>query len=101
MTADMTGPTNEIDAPLADDEVLPPEWLEWAQAVERREDLRFRVARKPDRVRLAEAVAQHSASGGMLDWTDETLEFVAWLRAGADRPELHHQPRRWGITRSS
>lgn len=101
MTADMDGSTAGVDAPAIGMGPLPPEWTVWASAIERREDLRYRVARKPDRVRLTEAVAQHAADGAVADWNEETLDFVAELRAGTDRPELHRPtPRRWSASRN-
>lgn len=100
MTAEINHPVPDVQVLQPDVEGIPEEWVTWAAAIEEREDLRFRVAKKSERVRMSEALAQHTAQEGMLDWTQETLEFVAQLRAGSDRPDLHPQPRRrWSLRR--
>lgn len=102
MTADINRPAPDVEVVPPDAEGLPAEWVIWAAAIERSEDLRFRVAKKAERVRFTEALAQHTAQRGMLDWTEETLDFVAQLRAGTDRPELHTQSkRRWSLNRQT
>lgn len=98
MTAEMNPPVPDVQVLQSDVEGIPDEWVTWAAAIEEREDLRFRVAKKSERVRMNEALAQRVAQEGMLDWTQETLEFVAQLRAGQDGPDLHPQPRRrWSL----
>ena len=60
MTPDINRPVPDVEALKTDPEGIPTEWVIWAAAIERREDLRFRVGKKSSRVRVTEAVAQQS-----------------------------------------
>lgn len=95
MTPQENPRSSDLAAAPAAADAIPAEWVIWASAIERQEDLRFRVAKRPERVRLTEAWAR----GATEDVAEETQEFTTQLRAGANRPELHAPAKRWARSR--
>ncbi len=100
---DMLPAPRKAEAVPVELDSLPPDWLIWADAIERREDLRARITKKGERARYRQALARQAERGeeamGAVTSSDETFEFVAVLREGADRSELHPPARPWTRTR--